>query len=115
VSLPLVHMHRIHFGAVGAVLGNIAKSLVPKRVRVLLDEWSVVPPELPPYLADLIRRSILPVQGFTVKVGTIEQRTSLQIAGPQEQYVGIEVGSPQLASALRSRGMVPHRQTMSLA
>src|SRR6185369_5353798 len=60
---------------------------------VLLDEWSYVPNELQPILADLLRRSLFPVRGLTVKIGAIEQRTTLQIAGERGDYTGIELGA----------------------
>lgn len=93
VSETGVRRHRIHFGAVGQILSQIASNLAPKRVWVLLDEWSVVPNELQPLLADLLRRSLFPVRGITVKIGAIEQRTTLQIPGDRGDYTGIELGA----------------------
>jgi hypothetical protein len=85
--------HRVHFGAVGQILSRIMNSLRPRRIWVLLDEWSVLPNELQPLLADLLRRSLFPVRGLTVKIGAIEQRTTLQIAGEHGDYTGMELGA----------------------
>lgn len=85
--------HRVHFGAVGTSLAKLIKALGGKRIWLLLDEWSVVPIELQPYLADFIRRSVFPVAGITVKIAAIEQRTRLQLAGTSGDYVGIELGA----------------------
>src|SRR6185312_12242776 len=85
--------HRVRFGAIGQTLGRIVKSISPRRMWLLLDEWSAVPIDLQPYLADLIRRSILPVQGVSVKIAAIEQRTAFQIAGEQGDYIGMELGA----------------------
>lgn len=60
--------HRVRFGAIGQTLGVITKSAAPRRLWLLLDEWSAVPTELQPFLADMIRRCLLPVQGVTVKM-----------------------------------------------
>ena len=49
--------------------------------------------DLQPYLADLIRRCILPLNGFSVKIGAIEQRTQFQLSGERGDYTGIEVGA----------------------
>ena len=54
---------------------------------------SVIPPDLQPFLADLLRRSIFPIQGVTVKIGAIEQRSKFQIPGRFGDYIGIELGS----------------------
>ena len=85
--------HRVHFGRVGNALRDVVGAVSPRRVWVLLDEWSVVPAELQPYLADLLRRSLFPLAGVTVKLGCIEQRTHLQLTGERGDYVGIEIGA----------------------
>jgi hypothetical protein len=85
--------HRVHFGAVGASIGAFVEKIGSCRLWVLLDEWSAVPIDLQPYLADLIRRALLPVPGLTMKIGAIEQRSNFQIAGSRGDYVGIELGA----------------------
>jgi len=59
---------------------------------VILDEWSTVPLELQPYLADLVKRALFPVSGMTVKIAAIEQRTNFK-TGEGRDYTGIEVGA----------------------
>ena len=81
--------HRIHFGRVGDVFSRLMKVLNGKRLWILLDEWSVIPLELQPYLADLIRRSLFPVQGITVKIGAIEKRSKFQQTLEAGDYRGI--------------------------
>jgi hypothetical protein len=89
--------HRVHFGAISQVLSRIINNLGSRRIWVLLDEWSVVPNDLQPLLADLLRRSLFPVRGITVKLGAIEQRTTLHIAGLRGDYTGIELGADMSA------------------
>ena len=84
--------HRVHFAAVGSALARISTAL-GRRLWVLLDEWSVVPLDLQPYLADLIRRALLPVQGISVKIAAIEQRSVFQLTGDRGEYLGIELGA----------------------
>ena len=86
-------VHRVHFGAVGSSLKKITSALSPHRLWVLVDEWSVVPIELQPLLADLIRRALLPATNTTVKIAAIEQRTNLQITRSKGDYIGIELGA----------------------
>lgn len=92
VAISGQRRHRVHFGAVGGALARVCAAL-GRRLWVLLDEWSVVPLDLQPYLADLIRRALLPVQGLSVKIGAIEQRSVFQLSGERGDYVGIELGA----------------------
>jgi len=84
--------HRVHFGRVGSVLDDMTKSLKSKRIWLLLDEWSAVPIDLQPYLADLIRRALFPCKAISVKIAAIEKRSKFQIALKQGDYIGIELG-----------------------
>lgn len=89
--------HRIQFGRVGQVLADFARLIRPKQLWIVLDEWSAVPMELQPYLADLIRRSMFPVSGITVKIAAIEHRTNFRIQGSKGDYLGIELGADATA------------------
>lgn len=89
--------HRVRFGAITQSLEKICASIHPRRVWVLLDEWSTVPLDLQPYLADMIRRCLLPVAGLTVKIAAIEHRTQFLIGETRGTYTGIEVGADMSA------------------
>lgn len=84
--------HRVHFGRLGTILDQLTKSFKNKRIWLLLDEWSAVPIELQPYLADLIRRALFPSKAISVKIAAIEKRSKFQLAFEQGDYVGIELG-----------------------
>lgn len=85
--------HRVHFGVVGQTLRDMAEIMQLKRVWLLIDEWSSVPLELQPYLADLLRRSICPIPNFTIKIASIEQRSRFQILAEAGDYIGFELGA----------------------
>lgn len=87
-----IRIHRINFGRVCDVFIRLMKVLNGVKIWILLDEWSVIPLELQPYLADLLRRSLFPVPGITVKIGAIEKRSSFQLALDGGDYLGIELG-----------------------
>lgn len=89
VSGPL--RHRVHFGAVAEALGGIAGD-IPGRLWLILDEWSDVPLDLQPLLADLLRRCVMPVRDITVKIGAIEQRSNFSVSDGVGGYVGFELG-----------------------
>ena len=90
LGVPQLH---INFGAVAQALQRVTSAFAPRRIWLLVDEWSGVPIELQPLLADLIRRCILPVSGFTVKIAAIEDRSSFRVATEFGDYIGIELGS----------------------
>ena len=87
----------VNFGSTGAAFRRIAELLAPHRLWVLLDEWSSLPVDLQPYLADLLRRSLLPTTGITVKIAAIDQRSRFQLRLDSGDYVGIEVGADAAA------------------
>ncbi len=84
--------HRVHFGRVGAALRKLTDVLKGKRIWLLLDEWSVIPLELQPYLADLLRRAVFPANLISVKIGAIERRSQFQLRLVGSEYLGIELG-----------------------
>lgn len=85
--------HHVVFGPLSRALRALTRSLGGARLWLLLDEWSSVPLDLQPMLADLLRRSVLPVGGVTVKLAAIERRSRFRLLRDDGDYVGIEVGS----------------------
>jgi len=89
-----VERHHVLFGRLSRALRAVAESLRPARLWLLLDEWSSIPLELQPLLADLLRRGVLPVSGITVKIAAIERRSRFFLPTPKgNDYLGIEVGA----------------------
>jgi hypothetical protein len=84
--------YRVHCGSANKAFNDLVKAVKPSRLLFILDEWSAVPLDLQPYLADLIRRSVFPIPGVTVKIAAIEQRSNFKI-GTQTDYTGIEIGA----------------------
>ena len=64
----------------------------------MLDEWSTIPLDLQPFLADLLRRCFFSINNITVKIAAIEQRTQLQTPLEAGHYIGIELGSDAQAN-----------------
>lgn len=90
---------RVIFGRVGQDLAAFNAAIGRKRLWILLDEWSEVPLDLQPYLADLLRRTVFPVSGVSVKIAAIEQRTNFRVHDAVSgSYIGIEVGADIAAS-----------------
>jgi hypothetical protein len=83
----------ISFGAMGTIFRQLAQAIGNKNIWILFDEWSDVPLELQPYLADLIRRTLLSAERVIVKIAAIEQRCRFKQLRPAGDYVGIELGA----------------------
>jgi hypothetical protein len=88
-----IERHHVVFGPLNRALRDIANALRPARLWLLLDEWSSIPIDLQPLLADLLRRSVLPTTGITVKIASIERRSRFSQPSHGGDYVGIEVGA----------------------
>jgi hypothetical protein len=89
---------RLLFGPLGRSLENAAASISPHRVWILLDEWSGIPIDLQPLVADMLRRAIFPAKGFTVKIAAIERRSRFIQRADASSYVGLELGSDTAAA-----------------
>ena len=81
------------FGSIAAALSDMVAILGGQRVWFLVDEWSEVPVDLQPYLADLFRRVVLPVNEITLKIAAIEHRTHFAILRERGEYIGLELGA----------------------
>lgn len=88
-----VQIPRVNFGRVGTAMKKMVENLPNKKLWLLIDEWSEVPLDLQPILADLLRRAILPIRGVVVKIAAIEQRSNFIIPDPSVGNVGIEIGA----------------------
>lgn len=88
---------RVHFGAIGREFDILVRSLPKSQLLIVLDEWSEIPLDLQPYLADLLRRTILPIKGTTVKIAAIEQRCRFRIPDTAVGHIGIEIGADAAA------------------
>jgi hypothetical protein len=87
----------INFGRIASALRSVSDSLKARRIWLLLDEWSSVPPDIQPYLGEFIVRCILSLQGFSVKIAAIEQQSNFS-AVENGRTIGIELGADMTAN-----------------
>jgi len=83
----------LNFSDVARALRELAQTLSSRRIWLILDEWSSVPLDAQPYLAEFLVRCVLPLQRFTVKVAAIEQQSSFRAALPGGTMIGFELGA----------------------
>ncbi|TXK02764.1 hypothetical protein FVP60_12405 [Microbacterium mitrae] len=87
-----VETHEIHFGEVSRALRDLTESLATKRLWILIDEWSSLPPELQPFLAEFLLRSVLPLKKIVVKIAAIEHQSVFRTTSG-DATIGFEVGA----------------------
>jgi hypothetical protein len=90
--------YHVVFGRLTAALERVVRAFDGRGLWIMLDEWSSLPIELQPFLADLLRRSAFTVSGITIKIGAIERRSRFMEHRPHGSYIGIEPGADTAAS-----------------
>lgn len=90
---------RIHlnFSDVTRALRELSKTVSSRRVWLILDEWSSVPRDVQPYLAEFLLRCVFPLQPFTVKITAIEQQSNFRVQSGQDN-IGFELGADASAT-----------------
>jgi hypothetical protein len=88
-----VEKHRIHFPAIQHHFKKVIDNLNGKKLWIIADEWAEIPLDLQPFLGDLLRRSLFPLFGASVKIGAIEHRSNFKISKEGSEYIGIEIGA----------------------
>lgn len=66
---------------------------VDAHLIILLDEWSSIPLDLQPYLAEFLKRSIIPNALITLKIASLEHRSQFSLREANGTIVGFEVGA----------------------
>ncbi|ELS9243396.1 hypothetical protein R6I31_000062 [Vibrio cholerae] len=97
---------RIHFGALSKILTRIVKNLPEKCLYLLIDEWSEIPLDLQPYLADMLRRIVFSIPSVTVKIAAITHRSNFRSCNDSGEFVGLEVASDASTSINLDQFMV---------
>ena len=82
----------LNLSQIQSAIGQAVHSLPNGRLWLLIDEWSAVPLDIQPIIADFMRRVLLPCRGLVVKIAAVERRSRFwqQTA---TGYVGFELGA----------------------
>jgi hypothetical protein len=86
--------YHIVFETLAAAFAKVTGALGDQGLWLMFDEWSSLPVDLQPYLADMLRRTVF-VTGIAVKIGAIERRSRFmeRKSGTNGEYIGIELGA----------------------
>ena len=65
---------------------------------ILINEWADLPRDIQPYLAEFLKRGVLPVQAATVKISALEYRCQFNYRS-EHKNIGFELGA-DIATAI---------------
>ena len=95
-SVRVENEDKVIFPALHRTLSDILQ-LADSHLYILIDEWSSLPSELQPYLAEFLKRGVLAVQRATLKIASLEHRSHFEKSF-NGSLIGFEVGA-DLAAA----------------
>lgn len=72
---------------------SLSDYVKPRRIWILIDEWSTIPTDLQPYLADLLRRTFFTSENISIKIAAIEHRSLFKVDRTDSSYIGFELGA----------------------
>jgi len=85
-------------GPLSGAFQALALAVQPRQVWLLLDEWSALPLELQPLLADLLRRTVFATSGLVVKISAIHGRSRFADVESVGTFLGLELGADTAAT-----------------
>jgi hypothetical protein len=80
------------FAEVGRSLETAVAVLGIDLLTVLIDEWATIPLDVQPYMAEFLKRTVLPSSRLAVKIAVLEHRTRFWVKTATGDRVGLEVG-----------------------
>ena len=90
--------HHVLLGPLSSAFQHLAEALRPHAIWLLIDEWSALPLELQPVLADLLRRTVFATTGIVVKISAIHARSRFAETWTTGSTVGLELGADTAAT-----------------
>jgi len=82
---------KVFFPDLYSTLSNTIK-LADTHLYILIDEWASFPLDIQPYLAEFLKRGLLPIQEATLKIAALEYRSQFSLA-TNRQLIGFELGA----------------------
>ncbi|WP_343919799.1 hypothetical protein [Agrococcus citreus] len=89
----------IVFAEVATALREATEALGLDRLYLLIDEWTHIPQDVQPFIAEFIKRTLLATRRITVKIASLEYRSRFSSVLPGHGRVGFEIG-PDIAANL---------------
>jgi hypothetical protein len=83
---------KLHFGAITKTLQRITKLVPNKKIWILLDEWSELPLDLQPFIADALKKILFAIPNLIIKIASIEHRSKFRTTH-NGLSIGLEISS----------------------
>ena len=93
---PIDH---VLFGQIARALASSMSSTGVAHMYLLLDEWTAIPEDLQPYLAEFLKRTLFVLPNVTVKIAALEYRSVFSLPAGRNNLIGFELGA-DVASSL---------------
>lgn len=86
-------LEKILFQEISSSLEDSLQGCGINRLLILLDEWTAIPIDLQPLLAEFLKRAMFPIAEVTVKIASLEYRSNFTEHVKKNNVIGFEVGS----------------------
>ncbi len=97
-NLEVILTDSMPFQLIFSTLRDVLKANGIKQFYLLLDEWATLPEEIQPFLAEFLKRTLLPNPSITIKIASIEYRSKFNKEGNSTSKIGFELGSDIFAN-----------------
>jgi hypothetical protein len=87
---PIDH---ILFGQIATALADSLRATAVEHLYLLIDEWTAIPDDLQPYLAEFLKRSLFVIPQVTVKIAALEYRSAFSLPTGRNNLIGFELGA----------------------
>jgi hypothetical protein len=81
------------FSEIGGAIDRVLDALGVESFVLLLDEWTTIPPDLQPYIAEYLKRTSTAITRMKVKIGSLRLNAVLSVPGPSGGRIGFEFGN----------------------
>lgn len=92
IAYDEVFRDTVVFADVQKLLDAAINALQVPQLILLIDEWTALSPEVQPFMAEFIKRTLLPSPHITVKIASLEYRSKLSVPTERNNRIGFEVG-----------------------
>jgi hypothetical protein len=82
----------VNFVAISVALSRVMANLHIDKLLLIIDEWSSIPEDIQPYIADFLRRTIVYTPQFIVKFGAVPYRSNFSTTTERAGRIGLEFG-----------------------
>ncbi|MFI6095101.1 hypothetical protein ACIA8G_06085 [Lentzea sp. NPDC051213] len=86
------------FAEVSHHLDAAVAALGVDRLVLFIDEWASIPPDVQPYVAEFLKRTVFPSPKVTVKIASLEHQSTFMTRTQTGARIGFELGGDAFAN-----------------